>query len=231
MTKPRYQKKQSGYYDKASKALSIAGKALAVGVATKKLLNVEKKYLDKEFNQNVSEDVATINLLNGVAQGDTGITRDGDQAKFLSLQWRGMILGPTGSDGPSAVRIMIVHDKQGDGATPTITEILEQAEWQSPLNMANKMRFSVLHDSQYTVGLRETVTHTNNGSIPSIKLVKGYLKLGKKDMGIKVRYNGTGSAITDLSSNPIWLVQIASGADGLNASKTDLYFRLRFVDN
>lgn len=232
MPKPKSNTRGMSTYDKATKALNIASKALTVGVGVAKLLNVEKKYSDKEFNQSVAEDAATINLLNGLAQGDGGTERDGDQAKFLTLQWNGSLHGPTGGETAVAHRLMIVLDKQCDSATPAITDILEQQEWQSPLNMDNKMRFKVLYDKQFLLGVDALTGITNNGSIPSRRLIKHYIKLGKKDMGIRVRYSGTGSTIASLSSNPIYVVQISQGLQSEGSqSYSDLYFRMRYVDN
>lgn len=209
---------------KVDRALTIAGKALSIGVGVAKVLNVEKKYVDVDYNvTGFDSGVYTMQLLNGLAQGDGGSQRDGDQAKFLSLQWKGHIQNTT-SASTLSYRFIIFQDRQADGTAPTIAELLELAGSgkvaYSSIRMDNKMRFRILHDDFFHLD------PVNNDR----RTLQGYMHLGKNGAGLKTRYGGATAAVADLNSNSLYCVAISSEATGAQ-SKADIQFRLRYVDN
>lgn len=219
-----YQKKQykksKFNWKNANSAMSVASKALAIGIATKKLLNVETKYVDAYGAQTPSFGSPSIVCCNAIAQGDGGSTRDGDQVKVRSVQGRMLFRNDTAN--PVMARYMLVLDKQGDSANPTLAEILEGSTTAiqslvSPLNMDNKMRFKVLLD-------KEVILQPNNqaGLWKEVKFYKQF-----KD-GVRTRYSGTGAAATDISSNPIYLICWNNTSTGV---PYDNYIRTRYVDN
>lgn len=203
----------------------VASKALYIASKTARLLNVEKKYIDRTYQTTFDSAVYSMTLLNGLEQGDGGSQRDGDQAKFLSLQWKGRILNRHGTD-VQTYRMIIFQDRQADGTAPNISELLEYGGTAdvpySGIRMDNKMRFKILHDEFYTLNPTSLSGQSH--------VTKGYKHLGKKGQGLRVRYGGATASVADLNSNPIYVVIVSNQVSG-QSSRADIIFRLRYVDN
>lgn len=202
-------------------ALSTASKALTVAYGVKKLLNVEKKYVDFAATGTLSGTPLVV-ALNAIAQGDGGSTRDGDQCKITSIN--GHILVRNGSaTTPGVARLMIVHDKQSDGTAPTLSEILEgTSQYQiltSPINMDNSRRFKILWDK------RVDLDPFNAGNSGIFKQYSFYEK-----MELHTRYSGTSNNVSDISSNGLFFVVQMYNADN-DTNYVDYWIRSRFVDN
>lgn len=207
--------------DKASKALNIASKIA-------RQLNVEKKYVDTFWSSTYSAAAPSLQLLNGVEQGDGGQQRNGDQVKFVSLQWRGRVENHA-SDYNITSRVIIFRDKQHQpgvtlSATGLQAALLDDLSVFSFNNMDNKMRFEILSDKLMTVGrdVSSTVASMDR------KNFRAYKKLGKN--GLKVRYDGTTATAADIASNPIYAFVYCDSGGTLD-SAINVRFRMRFVDN
>lgn len=208
----------SGVARKASKALYLASKVA-------KSLNVEKKYHDIYHVGNLSGAGAPyIALLNGVAQGDTGETRDGDQIKCLKLGIKGRVAN--GQAASDAYRFMIILDRQADGTAPTLAEILQNTRVNSMNNMDNKMRFKILKDKFFSIG-GTSQSNTTRCIEEWVDLSKIFKKSGQ---GLRIRYSGTGSAVGDIASNSVWLL-LFNRSGTTDGSSFDFDSRLRYVDN
>lgn len=212
------------FKSQAIPAAQMAVKALSLATQVAKSINVEKKYSETSFTGSIGGVGAPkIQLLNGIAQGDGGTTRDGDQVKFTDL---GVRLWLKNTQAFSDVyRVMIVLDKQADGTAPTIAEVLENAGVLNFNNMDNKMRFSVLKDELFYL--------SPNGDTGEMKLLKMYLDLTKKykkSKGLRTRYSDTGAAVTDIASNSLWLI-IFNRSGTANGSDVEYKTRIRYVDN
>lgn len=225
--KKEYKPKKSNRIQNLNTAMGVASKALAIGIATKKLLNVEKKFHDIHQASTFDGANYSLQLLNGIAQGDTGETRDGDQVKLLSLTWRGLVSNNLATS-PLSYRMIIFQDRQCDSSDPTPGDLLQDAGTTSSvfsqLNMDNKMRFKVLHDEFYFLEAKGVGSR-------SIHHTKGYTALGAKDQGIKVRYGGTGSTIGDVNSNPIYCLMLSNESPASQTSNVGIRWRVRYVDN
>ncbi len=208
----------------ANPAMQTASRALAIASKVAKALNVEKKYHDVvvagQFGDN-----GQVTLLNGIAQGDTASTRDGDQVKALKLYWKGNIANDNTSNS-YLFRFIIFQDRQADGTAPTITEVLQTANPRAPLNMDNKLRFKVLHDKFFMLQSKSAASN-------DLKALEGYMdlsKIYKKAQGMRSVYGGTGATTGDINSNSLWCLAISNNSTDTEAT-TNIYFRLRYVDN
>ncbi len=206
----------SRYIGYTSSALSIASKALAVSYGIKKLLNVEYKFHDIVSSVAPGTAPAIIQLTN-IPQGDTDVTRDGAQVKLTSILVRYLY-----RQHPSSLidflRIMIVHDKQTNQSIYNINDLLEASgattAMNSPLNLDNKYRFHVLYNQVHAMSI--------NGKRCGNKEFM-------KEISLRIRFDNSTPAISDLTSSSLSLVIIT--IDNTNKSSIDIFTRIRYIDN
>jgi len=87
-----------------------------------------------------------------IAQGDGESERIGRKCTVKSINWRFQIVLDSAStpvSGTDVVRVILYQDKQTNGATAAVTDILESDDFQSFNNLANKSRFRTLMDRTY----------------------------------------------------------------------------------
>ncbi len=214
-----YKKRYNGKYKRYIKpSMDTAFKALQIALATKRLLNVEKKWHDVDgFNINASQSGTIIQLTN-VAQGDTSQTRDGDQLKILSLQLK--LFGVRDSvANASLMRVMIVQDSQTNGAIYALSDLLEDASVSnnmlSPANLDNKYRFKIWYDR-----LHPMIESASN----AIKVINKFF-----NKAVKIRFDNESAVISSLTSNSLSLVVICR--QSTNVPTFTHWCRIRYVDN
>lgn len=179
----------------------------------KGLINVEKKYLD--VSGTLTPVVAlSASLLNGIAQGDTSITRDGDSVKIVSLLINfNFVMNASAS--ASRIRIIILRDKQSNAAAPAGSVILESdTNILSPRNIDYGKRFKVYKDFMVVV----------NTDFPekAMKIVLSKLKFHTK-------YIDGGATIASIATNSLYL--LAMSDEGTNTPSINYYSRIRYIDN
>ena len=237
MVKRSFSQGYKNFERKASSVAKVASKALSIATTVASFLNVEEKNNDTVDTGDFSGGSVKTYLLNGISQGDTGNTRDGDQVKVMSTYGR-LMLANTDIDASHYFRIMLVVDKQADGSVPTIGEVLEVGASEPAMiahnNMDNKFRFRILKNK--LVKLNPSGSTTTGDSRAIIKYFHDFIKKHKKKMhrnplreGLKVRYSGTSNTAADIASNSLWLFVIADGASAEFA--VDHVGRARYVDN
>ncbi len=211
-----YNKKRS-YTSRAGSALSIAHKALTTALMVKRLLNVEFNHHDVQTNLQAIGTTATITQLSNISQGDTSTTRDGDSIKITAISGKyDFLTNPSAT--VSIIRIMLVLDKQTNGAIYSIGDLLEDTTAQdilvTPLNLDNKHRFKILWSRKIHL------SKTGEGG----RTVKFY-----KKVSIKLRYGTNLGTIADLNSDSLSLVMVSTQAT--NTPTVTSYTRLRYIDN
>lgn len=219
-----------------SRVAAVANKALSIASKVASVLNVEQKNIDTVDAGDFSVSNVKTYLLNGISQGDTGNTRDGDQVKIMKTYGKIQLIS-TLNGSQSHFRIMLVLDKQADGTTPTISEVLDVGNSEPPtiahFNMDNKFRFRVLKDKLVKI-TPQSITGGDGSRIISyfhnfIKHRKNKLKRNPLKEGVRVRYSGTGNTASDIASGSLWLFVIADAA--LSDFTCDHVGRTRYVDN
>lgn len=161
----------------------------------------------------------TISLLNGIAQGDTGDTREGRKITLKGIQLRGVdyVTDATGKD--QMHRIMIVQQLRPNGVVPAITDILQANTISSLRNRFKIHDFKVLVD--------KTITLNASGESGSTRFIRVYKKLFLNEY-----FNsGTAGTIADIQTNALYLITIGSNAAGATAGAIGYTVQLSFVDN
>ena len=176
------------------------------------MINVEFKHHSVALNSLIS-DSGTMLLLNGVAQNDTGTTRDGDSIRVKSLQTNGLITINSAQTTATLRRIIFI-DLQSDGSTPLSAELLDTSSVPAVAALRNleyRHRYLILKDS---------IVHLSTDGQRSRQLAT-YRK-----MDLKVLFDGTGTTITSLKNHPLYVADTASNHSTLVATH-----RIRYIDN
>ena len=187
----------------------------------------ELKFHDVDLNDAVVAAAGGItNSVNLIAQGTTESTRIGRKATIRSINWRFNMILPistAAADTADTLRVIMYLDKQCNGATAAITDILESADFQSFNNLANKSRFRTLMDRTYDfvaeAGGGDGTTEDYGQDLQNDSFFK--------KVNIPIEYDSTAGAITEIRSNNIGVLLITQAGNIAFGSK----IRLRFSDN
>lgn len=214
-------------------------------------INSEPKYYDLNYNAALSAtadwsgaeaDPTTILCLNGVPQGDTMTTRDGQKIEMKSIFINGLINVPTQSaqsaaENDATVFIALVLDTQTNKAQLNSEDVYENTRsgsdsylLTSPLR---KMNFS----ERFKVLATKTITFppppiTNNAAANTI--VQQGIKVpftmfaNLKSLGTKFDTSATTGAIGTIVDNSLHMVAVCNNQDF--APSLIYQSRLRFFD-
>lgn len=171
----------------------------------------------------------TINI---IAQGNTESTRIGRKSVIKAINWRWQIrlsiqdAGATPRE-PETVRLILYLDKQCNGATATILDILDTANYQSFNQLANKNRFRILMDKMIDINPKNLASDGAGLVSSSAQKISGsYYK--KCNIPIEFDNSATTGVITSMRSNNLGVLSIA---DVGSITQLDSKFRLRFTDS
>lgn len=176
----------------------------------------ELKHVDTFDNLTAIPTTGLIIPLNLSTQGNTDITRLGDDIQATSIQWRLQIIADADLLEDSMVRMLIVWDRQPNGAAFTIAQLLDNTvitgNLQAPYNHSFQERFKILHDQ--TIRNNPSVlldfdvaTGSSTTNQPTRKFVRG-----KRQLSRTVKYNGNAGTIADIITNSLSAVFISSAA-------------------
>lgn len=164
--------------------------------------------------------------LNLIPQGVTESTRVGRKCTLKSLMLRGNCLLATTTiqaNTDDTVRLIIYHDKQANGATAAIGDILDGTPvWNGFNNLANSQRFRILHSEFIEMNtLAGGGPTADDQYADTSKFFSCYKKLN-----MPLEFSSTTGAITEIRSNNIGVMLI--GRAGL--SSIEYRWRLRYSD-
>ncbi len=190
----------------------------------------ELKFHDVDLDDAVVANGGTITAtINIIPQGVTEITRVGRKCTIKRIGWRYTVNLPE-SDAQATpasadtVRVILYMDKQANGATAAVTNILESADFQSFNNLANSMRFRVLMDRTHSMSY-SGMASDGAGVVSQANTFNTFTFF--KKCNIPLEFNAATGAIGEIRSNNLEVLLISSSGTASFASK----FRLRFSDN
>lgn len=145
----------------------------------------------------------------GVIQGDTANSRDGNQMFLHQLIFRHNLLAGTFA---TTQRVLVVVDTMADSAAPIVTDVLATANYLDGLNIANaqEKRFHVLHDEYVmasTTGNNFSCTHA-----------------WKLRVNRKVTYNAATNITAANGRNALFVVFISDNALATYSGSFELLF-------
>lgn len=177
----------------------------------KDMVNVEQKYIDTSGNGTIST-TGVIGILSLCAQGNTDITRNGNQIKLKDIHIK-IDINRNASAAVNRCLAMLICDKEYDGANPTIANILAASNVLSPLNKDFSKRFVVLKTKHFNIDASE-----------ASKSFTWYTKLP-----FHCFYDGATAAQGDCKENQILLLLLEDQA--INVASYAYYARINFFDN
>ncbi len=190
---------------------------------------MELKFHDVDFNS-VSIPIAGViqNSINFIAQGVSESQRIGRKCTIRAINWhwqleRGEIDDAAALSTPNSVRVIMYQDKQANGATAVVTDVLESADFQSFRNLSNSQRFVILYDK--TITLNITNLASPSAADTSSSAVKRNGAFYKK-CNIPLEFNAAAGNMAEIRSNNLGLLLISDDNDTDINSK----IRLRFSD-
>ncbi len=196
--------------------------------------HAELKFHDLDIDDAIVASTGTINPASAscviIQQGTTESTRLGRKITIKSINWRWTITLPEfdaqDTPGPDDVlRVILFQDKQTNGATATVTGILESADFQSFNNLANKSRFRTLMDRTYALNYQSLAS--DGAAVVSgaaLTIQDSFFK--KCNIAIEYDNTATDGSLATQRSNNIAVLLISSS----NVSRFASKMRLRFSD-
>ncbi len=193
--------------------------------------NAELKFHDLDIDDGVIATGGTIaeDSCVVIAQGTTESTRLGRKVTVKSINWRFDVTLPTtatAADTSDVVRIILYLDKQTNGATAAVLDILESANYQSFNNLANKSRFRTLMDRTYNLSSPAGSGRGTTDTLSYGEMVIQDSFFKKCNIVIEYDNSGTDGAITTQRSNNIGVLTISQNGTSAFQSK----MRLRYSD-
>lgn len=235
-------KSSSGYkrgkYNKSSNKLANFVKAVIRGDA-------EKKEVLTSVSVTLNATQTSVQLINGCAQGTTGITRVGLEITHgyieVSLGIINSVLatnltGPYNGDWGFWA---LVLDRQPNGALPSFGAIFDDSVGGQPGNdfritTTNQDRFKILKREEWSVGCGSaTPTSSTTLSVTGAPPYhcKEYLDLSKlKGPDAKVNFSGSGSSIASIDSGSVYFVIAGCTSDADNTTPVVGQVKYRFSD-
>lgn len=205
----RYPRKSTGGTD----YIRMAKMAYSGVRYLKSLVNVEKHPLDVSALVNPVSGTGTFTLLNGIAQGDSNNQRQGNSILLRSININLLITMHDQAEH-TMVRCILFFDKEANGATPLITDLLAGTGSLQNYNHNESSRFYVLSDfriSLSTTGVKETTRRI-------------YRRLQRH-----THYDSSTGNASDIVDYSLWLLCLSD--EGTNTPTVSINSQLLFIDN
>lgn len=207
-------------YRNYAPAIGTAYAAYRMAKRIKRTLNPEQKFLDKNFSDNTIPASVTGLVLTDMGQGITANTRNGISIRSASLFINFKIFRSINSTRLyDNIRVIIFIDTNQDenAAYPSTSDVLTNTTnttvINSPLNTRKAGRFTILYDKVFSL--------TELRPIVNMKVFKR--------VGHHVRFQGSGTAPTDLRQGHIYIMYMSDATENSPGQLTQT--RYRFYDN
>ncbi len=179
----------------------------------RKFINTEVKCVDVTGSE-ASSTTPTFDLLNGMALGNANGQRSGQSVKCQNVDLK-ILLTISASAATSFERVMVVQDKQCNGAIFAIGSLLNGTNTYSSYVVGGQNRFLVLFD--------ETFALSANGDQVFTKSIR----LGTM---MHVEYNtGNAGTVADINTNSLYLIHLSDQVT--NTVNMQYFSRFWYVDN
>lgn len=211
--------KNPEYNKKPKQMVVFKPKPSLANPTTSNVRKLEKKNIDVTSSATIVFNTSTAFglLLNNCVEGSAPTNHIGRAIQMKSIQWRWQgTLAPT-TTGAASLRMLIVYDKQSNGAFPATNQIVAADNLISPMNLANSKRFIILAD--------QDIPYVGTAG-PQAWDVKGYRKIN-----LTTEFNETnGNTIADIQTGAVLALFWQSGQLLVASPTNNFYSRIRFED-
>lgn len=183
--------------------------------------------------------------LNLIQAGSSFFNRIGRKVEMISVRFVGNfnLLNVSRATGADYARIVLVYDRQANGALPALADIFQDTEQSgtnttqanSGINLNNRERFAVIADKRIMLPAVTTTAGVPSGLWPTsfdndkISSVDMFRKL--KGMTVHYGADSSPAVIGDIKSGSLLLVTFANiGAGAENFGMNQWNVRLRYND-
>jgi len=192
--------------------------------------SAEHKFFDQAVDDAVVASTGDVfDSVNTIVQGVTESRRIGRKCVLTKLLWHYRILLPKTDSTASPkdqeiVRVMVFLDKQCNGATAVVLDILETADILSFRNLSNTNRFDILMDRTHVINYGTLAMDFDANLYSTCPEIRSYSWF--KKCHIPLEFSSTTGVITEIRSNNVGVLIISEdGSAGLFS-----IFRIRFSD-
>lgn len=164
-----------------------------------------------------------VTLINGVSQGTDYTNRIGRKILVKSLFMRFNIYPNSAISQPTGdlIRVLLLCDYQPNGAAPTTTDILQTADYLSPLNLNNRDRFKVWYDKYISMEASYYPSFLLTAGSPAMHFRQVF-----KKMSMEVINSGSGATVGSIQTGAMYIFVISKSTGTLY----DFNTRVRFID-
>lgn len=179
----------------------------------------ELKFKDETFaSLATTTGVTILQPFTGIESGTGESNRIGRKISASTYHIKGQAILPTSTDGPvDRLRIIVVLDKQANGAAATLTDYLETTDINGFRRLENVGRFRSLHDKIITLNSTGGNGTNYSGVIRDVKI--------NIKIPVPVEYNGTAGLIAEIKSNNILVFIISEKGKARLEGATRFRFR------
>lgn len=173
-------------------------------------LRRELKFFDTSaaFTYDATGEVPAGGQWSLIPQGDTSSTRDGRQALVKSIEYHGLITGPSTAAAAGAAHWMfVILDTQCNGAAAAVLDVFTSTNLAVALrNLNNSKRFKILHKEVIAPSWVGREANANAQTL--VWPVMFHIPCN-----IMLTFNSTAGAITELTENNIFIIAGSSAVD------------------
>lgn len=193
----------------------------------------ETKFLDTSIGDTATTVTGVIlnsGTINVIPQGVTESSRVGRKCTLTSIHIKGKVrLGvtATSSEACNLYRIIVYQDKQANGATAAVSDILETTDILSFRNLENTGRFVIHYDETKAINAN---AGAGNGTTNTFSETMHFFRFNKK-CNIPLEFDNSAStgAIGTIRSNNLGMLILCQ--DAAVAPVCQFEVRVRFSDN
>lgn len=201
----------------------------------------ELKSLDVPFGASAINTTGAITCINMIRAGSSFFNRVGRKIEMQSVRLKASIVPLRTSAAPDYARILIVYDRQSNGALPALADILQTTDQAgtntttsfSGVNLNNRDRFVILRDHHIVLPSLSVAAGvvTNPGFVDQVSRAfnfDDYVKL--KGLVTQYKADSAPAVIGDIATGSLLLVTVGSIAAAAEGFQADVETRLRYRD-
>lgn len=209
----------------------------------------EKKVLYTGTNDPVNATLAlnttgTVTAINLIQVGSSMFNRIGRKIEMRSIRISGQLFTATVTRAtvvPDYARVLIIYDRQTNGAFPTVSDILQDTDQAgtntteafSGLNMNNRERFVTIMDKRFTIPQATATAGVLTNVFPQNEMYPIKIDEFRRLRGLTTHYKADSNpaVIGDVSTGGLYAVSIAqTQAAGTELFSFQFNCRLKYVD-
>jgi len=177
----------------------------------------EFKSVDGTYSPGANTATA-VQLLNGIARGDEINERTGREVVLRSIEIKGYCQSTLETGLDQEHRVMLVYDRQTNGAALTAAQVLAAVSVNSPRNLENRRRFKIMFDRTFYIAAA-----TKQGCRRTFKFYR--------HLRHPVEFNaGDAGTVADITTGSLYFIVIGSQANDGTDGVVVYTSRVRYQD-